>query len=608
MLDEKLTVGEFDLNWPLSLPSADKLVLAVNPALASRVQTAVPDAREWASANDNWYRNHRADCGPCTAANRLTCIHFVSTPSTGTAFLEGRVTTFRPVRIAEIMPSVAPGGVSVLFGLLAAAGSVEGVNAALQLLWYWTGGVRGAADPMQTLKGDFIVSTLLQRHGEQGRLDGTSMKWLLAMVGLWDDAVVGFGGSGVGVGAVVDNDDDVVHVTAWSSRSHTPSPHAGTIAVTPTRSSASLAPTSPKQPPPQHHQQQQQSHGSSMSNLLHHFTSHSTSPPAVSASPATPPHGHAATTPSHAATTTPPHGGHASTAGSTHSSGGRHHHSGPSPPGVAGAPPSSSPPPSGVCGRGSGVVVVNTRALQYFLLADNLWLAMPPDAQVYFLTALLSATTCPSAAVSVFNLVQLRRCHVLQHLLFALLDPRSAGGVGVQDLMLAVIKVLLLDKAPHVTNLRHVTAFLSTTLSSQLRSIVTAQGSGSGGSGVRYHSDRELPPLSSGGGGGGASPAIAIARAHSYDGHTVVHVRVRLLELLAEVVRPFVVDPSAAPSQSYRLAMYPVVTLDWIGVFLDATGHLSSVTAGLRLYSALVPLYWPILMERMAGVSGVAVS
>ena len=64
--------------------------------------------------------------------------------------------------------------------------------------------------------------------------------------------------------------------------------------------------------------------------------------------------------------------------------------------------------------------------------------------------------------------MQLRRGHTLQHLLFALLDHRC----GCPAMCLRLIRVLLLDKAPHLANLRYFGGFVSTTLSSQLKTVV----------------------------------------------------------------------------------------------------------------------------------------
>jgi hypothetical protein len=103
---------------------------------------------------------------------------------------EGVVHTTRPTRIADVIPSVASGGLAVALGVLAAATSTDGVNAALQLLWHWTGGITGADDNMQRLKGTFVLSHLLQRHAKAGLLDVTSVRLLLYMCGLWDGGVV----------------------------------------------------------------------------------------------------------------------------------------------------------------------------------------------------------------------------------------------------------------------------------------------------------------------------------------------------------------------------------------------------------------------------------
>jgi hypothetical protein len=465
-----LKASDFDLNDPVTLPNPSKIILALNAALATRVHaanaSAAVDAAEWQADMDSWFRQYRQERRPSSLFDRITCVQFVSPIGVVTAFLEGLVSTSRPFRLGDVLPSVAPAGVSVALGVLAAATTTAGVNAGLQLLWYWSGGVADTVMGMQRLRGTFVVSQLLRKHARAGLVDALSVRLLLYLAGLWDAAV-------------------------------TPPAEAPAIVGVPLPTAAN-------------------GEGSVM---------------------------------------TPP-----------------------APSGVAPVVVGSLVTVGGDFGRGSGQVLADLRALRYYLMAGNLWLDLPDDAQSLFLQSIIRCAAKLGDAARLFNRVQLRRVHMLRHLLFAMVDSRMSPARLTETFDL--VQVLLVEPLPHLPYVARVAGFLSATLSSQLRGVAAVD-----------HSD-SAP-------GVGARATTPLFPVDHQPLHIVVHVRNRLLEMLTQLVKRFV-ETSSEVGAAYRGAMFTFIPFRWLGMFLDASGHLSTVTAALRLLAAIVPFYWPLVAERLA--------
>jgi hypothetical protein len=84
--------------------------------------------------------------------------------------------------------------------------------------------------------------------------------------------------------------------------------------------------------------------------------------------------------------------------------------------------------------------------------------------------------------------------------------------------------------------------------------------------------------------------AIATAR-----NQLIVTVRNHLMELLPWLVA-ILLSRETPLTFRYRTSIMRVMPLRWLGLFLDSTNHITTVTTALRLTAELVPLYGPNLV------------
>ncbi|MDR3738422.1 MAG: hypothetical protein P4L40_05320, partial [Terracidiphilus sp.] len=247
-----------------------------------------------------------------------------------------------------------------------------------------------------------------------------------------------------------------------------------------------------------------------------------------------------------------------------------------------------------------GQLLSDPDTFRHVLLNNNLWLSMTQAAQKLFLSSLFKCTSAGDMHLGLrkFNRAVLRQQHIMRYLLMATIDCRLTAA-RLPELLL-LLRMLLLDDVPYQPHIAAFASFLSATLSGQLSQVLT-----------RLNGDTETYPIIDSGTPveplsawlSSPEPAIPSSRSKrvradilaTVQNQVIVTVRNHLLSLLPWLIH-VVTSTESMLTVRYRAALFREMPLRWLGLFLDSSHHITTVTSALKLTVELMPLYGPRLV------------